>query len=93
MKLTDKFLKDKGWKDHDTVIGCHPWANRKDSRARQASCELCKALISAFPVSIVKTKQDRSWHLICLSCHEEIQPLHKIEKHGVIRDNRIIDFD
>ncbi len=93
MKLTDKFLRDKGWTDNDNIIGCHPWGNRKDPRAMQASCELCEAPISAFPVTIARAKRDHTFHIICVTCMEQIKQHNEVMRTGVVRDNRFIDFD
>ena len=92
MKLTDEFLRSKGLLDDHSIIGCHAWRGR-GSVGVQTSCELCDRLVVAFPVSIAKAKADRTFHLVCLVCLEELKRVHEVGMRGVVRNNKIIAFD
>jgi len=91
MKLTEEFLHSKGWHDDDKIIACHAWS--AFSSGLQAACELCGAGISAYPASIDRAKTDNTWHLICLFCKDELGKESTVKRMGVVRDNKIIDFD
>lgn len=91
MKVDIETLTKKGWHNDDKLIGCYPWIPGRVGI--KAFCELCHRPVTAFPVSIARTKEDPTWHIICLPCKTDLGTIHEIKPGGAIRDNKIIEYD